>query len=305
MLTVLLLTGMSALAVQAMAKTFSDVPSTYWAKAEIEFLTEREVINGYADGRFGITDPITRAEAAAIIIRSLGWDVSGQPDPGYSDVSSSHWAYDEIAMMKHAGFFSLEDKFEPTKLVTRAEMAQMIVNTFDLRSTSGAKFTDVKRGDPAYDEIMIMAANRITTGYEDGTFRPDAEVSRSEFAVFVVRALNEQYRPAADESLAGVQIIYDIEIGDTYVQLDAPLLLKGTWLVPEQMLRNMGWNVELAATGEVHVTTSDGLQIEVGQGAQDVWVGDELRISRHRQERGDRRVRLYGRPCASIHGSGF
>src|SRR5690606_26723952 len=119
-------------------------------------------------------------------------------------------------------------------------------------------------------------ANRITTGYEDGTFRPDAEVSRSEFAVFVVRALNEQYRPAADESLAGVQIIYDIEIGDTYVQLDAPLLLKGTWLVPEQMLRNMGWNVELAATGEVHVTTSDGLQIEVGQGAQDVWVGDEL-----------------------------
>ena len=126
---------------EAKAKTFSDVSADYWAKAEIEYLTNRGIINGYQDGRFGITDSITRAEAAAIIIRSLGWGVSAQEDPGYPDVDPSHWAYHEIAMMKHAGFFAPEGKFEPTKLVTRAEMAEMLVNTFDLRSNSGAKHT--------------------------------------------------------------------------------------------------------------------------------------------------------------------
>lgn len=167
---------------EAEAKTFSDVSADYWAKAEIEYLTDRGIINGYQDGRFGITDSITRAEAAAIIIRSLGWGVSAQEDPGYPDVDPSHWAYHEIAMMKRAGFFAPEGKFEPTKLVTRAEMAEMLVNTFDLRSNSGAKFTDLAREHPAYDAINILATNQITTGYVDGSFRPEAQVTRSEFA---------------------------------------------------------------------------------------------------------------------------
>lgn|GEM_PF-1825874 len=258
------------------AKTFSDVPPGYWAKGAIDYLTGREVINGYTDGRFGINDTITREQAAAIIIRSLGWDVSGSEDAGYPDVSRDHWAYDEIATMKHAGFFAPVGSFEPRKPVTRAEMAEMIVNTFDLRSTSGARFTDLDREHPSYDAINILATNQITTGYADGSFRPDQRVSRSEFAMFVARALDESFRPAKDPARIGKPIIYDIEIGEAYVQLNDPLLLDETWLAPVELFTNMGYIVEQGAAGVVYMTTPEGIEIQIQQGAQEVWVGDTL-----------------------------
>lgn len=268
--------GLFGLAGTATAKTFSDVNSDYWAKTEIEYLSGQGIINGYSDGRFGINDPISRAQAAAMLIRSLGWEVSGQDDPGYEDVSPSHWAYDEIAVLKHADIFALEGKFEPDKLVTRAEMAQMLVNTFDLRSTSGAKFSDLDRSHPAYDAINILATNRITTGYTDGSFRPDNRVSRTEFAVFVSRALDESFRPAANPELTGVQIIYDIEIGESYVQLDEPMMLRGTWLAPAQLFTNMGITVTQTGGDTVSLMTPDNVEIVIGKDEQEVWVGDTL-----------------------------
>lgn len=260
----------------ASAKTFSDVGPNYWAKSEIDYLTSRGVINGYKDGRFGITDPITRAEAAAMIIRTLGWEPSGSKDPGYPDVKPTHWAYEEIATMKHAGFFAPQGNFQPDKPLTRAEMAEILVRTFDLTSHSGAKFTDMDRTHPAYDAVNILAANRVTTGYEDGTFRPDANVNRTEFAVFIVRALDESFRPDKDPKLEGVQIIYDIEIGDAYVQLNDPMRLDGTWLAPAELFTNMGFSVEQGAAGIVYLTSPEGVEIEIRQGEQEVWIGDSL-----------------------------
>src|SRR5690606_35493681 len=124
-------------------------------KEEIDFLSERGIIHGYNDGTFGIHGSITRAEAAVMVMRTLGWgDLSNQPDPGYADIDPSHWAYYEMAAMHNTGNFAPEgDAYQPQQKLTRAEMADILVNTFDLSSHSGTRFTDVPRDHWAYDAI--------------------------------------------------------------------------------------------------------------------------------------------------------
>lgn len=261
----------------AAPKAFKDVSASFWAKKEIDYLTEREVISGYADGRFGTQDPITRAQAAAMLIRTFGWgDLSNQPDPGYPDVSPKHWAYYEIAAMKNAGFYAPEGSFQPEKKVTRAEMADMLVRTFSLTSPSGAKFADLDRSHWAYDAINILATNRITTGYEDGTFRPDRLVTRAEFAVFVSRAMEESFRPAVPAGQEDVISIYDLEIGGQYFQMDSPLMLAEDWLAPAELYEKMGYQVNESDADHVYLTTNEGMVIELSNDAGEAWVGDVL-----------------------------
>src|SRR5690606_38991098 len=55
---------------------------------------------------------------------------------------------------------------------------------------SGDKsFKDVPKGHTAYDAVKELAAAGITTGYEDGTFKPQNNLSRAHISVFLTRAL--------------------------------------------------------------------------------------------------------------------
>lgn len=212
-----------------------------------------------------------------MVMRALGWgDLSGQPDPKYPDVRSSHWAYDEIAAMKNAGFFAPEGEFKPNQKLTRAEMADILVHTFGLYSSSNTRFTDVGRNYWAYDSIQILAGNRITTGYDDGTFRPESPVTRTEFAVFMARTLDESFRPEQLEGMEGVQTIFDIEVGGQLYQLEKPLLLTSTWMVPAELFEKMGYQVESVSSDKVFVTTTEGIQFSMEAGQTEVWVGGTL-----------------------------
>lgn len=259
------------------ARSFTDVSGSYWAKEEISYLSGKQIITGLPDGSFGVNQPISRAEAAVMMMRVLGWGASGnQPDPGYPDVDPSHWAYDEITAVHHAGIFAPEGQFKPAQKLTRAEMADILVKTFDLTSHSGYRFADVSRDHWAYDAIQILAGNGITTGYDDGTFRPDNPVTRAEFAVFTARALEPSFRPDSWQERREGQVIYDIEIGDHFYQLNNPLLLTNTWMAPIELFEAMGFQVETVSADKVYITTTDGLQFSVERGQREVRVGGTL-----------------------------
>ncbi len=256
----------------AAAKTFTDVNASHWAKSSIDYLTDREVIYGYQDGRYGVSDPITRAQAASMIMRTFGWgDLSGQEDPGYPDLQPSHWAYNEIAALYGLGIFTPEGSYKPNQPVTRAEMADMLVKAFDLYSITAVKFTDLTRDHWAYESINRLAGKGVTSGYPDGSFRPDANVTRAEFAVLMTKVLKEDYstvRPGFDGA------IYDLEVGGQTYQLDEPLLLTDRWLAPAELFEKMGYYLESHAAGELDITTTDGRVIHLYEGQFEVWVGD-------------------------------
>lgn len=269
--------GPIATAASSTVQQFPDVSSDHWAKDAIDFLTNRGVINGRSDGSFGVNDPVTRAEAVTMIMRSFGWgDYSGQENPGYTDVPENHWAFDSIAAVYHMDIFKPEGQFEPNKKVTRAEMADMIVEAFDIYNIRGAHFTDLTRDHWAYNSILVLAGSRITSGYADGTFRPEADVTRAEFAMFVSRALDERFRLKEAPHAEYLGAIYDLEIGAQNYQLSNPLLLTrdNVWYAPAELFEKMGFLVQSHATGQLTLTSTEGIDIQLYIGQKEIWVGE-------------------------------
>ncbi|QHW31552.1 S-layer homology domain-containing protein [Paenibacillus rhizovicinus] len=81
-------------------------------------------------------------------------------------------------------------KFEPKRNITRAEFAALVVRALGLEvSGSTSKFKDVA-SDKWYAATIATAVNAgLITGYEDGTFKPNANITRKELAAIVTRAI--------------------------------------------------------------------------------------------------------------------
>ena len=76
-------------------QTFPDVSLNNWAYDEINYLTQREIIFGYENGRFGPNDSITRLQAVSMILREKGMtDFSNVENPGFTDVQPDDDGYE-------------------------------------------------------------------------------------------------------------------------------------------------------------------------------------------------------------------
>lgn len=91
--------------------------------------------------------------------------------------------------------FVTGDQFHPNTVLTRGDLAQLIYNAAANMPLANPEFKDVQPGRAA-DAMAAVAAQGILTGYEDGSFQPDKEVTREEFAGVLYRYL--QYCRLAD-----------------------------------------------------------------------------------------------------------
>ena len=82
--------------------------------------------------------------------------------------------------------------FKPADTISRVEMAYLLERAFELKETSNISFSDIPIGQ--YEAVNKMATAGITQGDSDGKFRPTKDVNRQEFALFVARAINPEYR---------------------------------------------------------------------------------------------------------------
>lgn len=172
---------------------FTDISNENVNKKAVQYLVENGYINGYPDGSFKPLNSLTRAHAAVLLARALDLDTSNVKNPGFTDVPTSHPYYKEIAAIANKGIMkgSGADKFNPEAKLTRAQMAKILVEAYALKGTSSMTFTDVKKDYWAYDYIQTLAANEITTGFEDKTFKPSMDVSRVHFSLFLYRAITK------------------------------------------------------------------------------------------------------------------
>lgn len=167
--------------------SFIDVPKTHWAYKEMMYMAENKIITGYGNGYFGATDQITREHLAAFLYRYLKpQDSANNP---FVDISESNFKK-EILALTARGIFSVnaEKKFNPKNNMTRAEMATVLVKTFDLKPQGNFEFTDMK-DHWANEYVNILAGNKITSGTGDGNFNPNGIVTREQFSMFLYRAI--------------------------------------------------------------------------------------------------------------------
>jgi len=168
----------------AATPTFSDVPATHYAFSAVEFLSNAGIINGRTSGLFDSNASITRGEFAKIICLAAGLPVTGG-SASFSD-TSGHWAAGYIEAAKTAGLIGgyPDGTFRPNNLITRAEIAKLVVLGAGFATASGAGFSDIAT-NWAKDYIMTASNNGIVNGYSDGTFRPNNSATRAEASVMV------------------------------------------------------------------------------------------------------------------------
>lgn len=190
---------MASFALPASAQSFSDVKQY---KEEIEFLTSKGIIKGYPDGTFIPENPIKRIQAVQMILREKGITNYDAPNPQFTDMDPGTYGYDEVAKAVSLGIIDGKTDpktgkkyFDPNGTLTRAQMAKILSLAYDLKGTSTTEFSDVPKDNWAHPFVSALAANEITTGYPDGTFKPNNKLSRQHFAVFMARNLDDQFKP--------------------------------------------------------------------------------------------------------------
>ncbi|WP_203363344.1 S-layer homology domain-containing protein [Bacillus sp. REN10] len=193
----------------AASTTFRDVPSTYWAKKEIDFLVRKGIIQGYKNGKFGVNDPVTRWQAAVILARALGVDKQSAPNPGFRDVPASHPAYNAIAVLTNYGVFSKSTYFKPNDKLTRAQTAKILTESFGFSYASSTNFKDVRSNAWYYKYVQSLAYIGIARGDSKGNFLPNKVMNRAEYSAFIARALNPQFRLGVQATVTGTQLQSD------------------------------------------------------------------------------------------------
>lgn len=112
----------------------------------------------------------------------------------FGDISG-HWAEASIKQAAGTGIVTgySDGSFKPGKTVTRAEFAVMLVNTLGLKKT-GAELTFIDSasiGAWAQNAVAQVVQLGMMKGYENGTFRPNAEITRAEIAVTITNAVGQ------------------------------------------------------------------------------------------------------------------
>ena len=175
-------------------------------------------IIGYEDGTVRPQANITRAEVATIFFRLLTDDsraINKTSENPFSDVHAGQWynnAISTLANMKILNGYN-DGTFRPNQPITRAEMAT-IISAFANLTENTKTFTDIE-GHWAQKYIELAAGNGWITGYEDGTFRPNNEITRAETMTMINRVMK---RVPKDETclLDGMTTYPDCVSGQWY-----------------------------------------------------------------------------------------
>ena len=148
---------------------------------------------GYLDGNVRPNANVSRAETATIFFRLLKSDIRDGnliADNGFSDVSDGQWHNKAISTMAKLGIVEgrRADNFDPDASITRAEFAAICARFNTKPVENSGSFSDIS-GHWAENEIERAAAFGWISGYPDGTFRPDARITRAEAMTMINRVL--------------------------------------------------------------------------------------------------------------------
>ena len=168
-------------------------------------LLEKEIhfnyVIGYTDGTIRPGNNISRAEVATIFFRLLTDEAREQYNKtttSHSDIKDGAWCCRAVATLTNAGVINgyTDGTFRPNAPITRAELATIIAR-FAKLDVNTKTFSDIN-GHWAQKNIELAAGNGWINGYEDGTFRPNNNITRAETFAMINRVLDRQTESVSD-----------------------------------------------------------------------------------------------------------
>lgn len=118
--------------------------------------------------------------------------VTPAPSVAFTDIDSSHWAYDSVINLSKKYILNgyLDGTFKPDNNITRAEFAKIIVSaTNSVDPYAIAAFNDVSSSDWYYSYVATAYTMGYITGYPDGSFHPNDNITRADICTIVNRVI--------------------------------------------------------------------------------------------------------------------
>ncbi|WP_426451765.1 S-layer homology domain-containing protein [Paenibacillus sp. S-38] len=120
----------------------------------------------------------------------------------FSDVPEGHYAKESIDTLASKLIVTGDssDSFAPNRSISRAEFAALLTRALGIvpQADSGASFSDVATDYVHAEAIQAAAKAGLINGYNDGTFKPNAQVSREEMAQMMFNAMKFSGRVQTD-----------------------------------------------------------------------------------------------------------
>ena len=197
-----------------------DTVYTVWTAPALNTKDHIVYINGQGEGKFAPDSQLTRSAAAKMICSLLQDFTPGQLTATFSDVTADAWYEQPVTLLASLGILNgYEDgTFRPDRVITRAEFVYILASFFP-RETAKSAFQDVPETHWAKDAIASASSKGWIKGYEDGTFRPDKTILRSEAVKVLNAVLGRSAAAQETKNLIrenNICIFTDVKAGDWY-----------------------------------------------------------------------------------------
>ena len=268
LLTAALAAGLLVPAAGAVDTGFADVPASSALADEVAKAADYGLMNGYSATTFGYSDPMTRAQFAAVLVRMMGWDAVTPQTPSYSDVPTTLGWYSAIETAAAHDVADAGGSFRPGDAITRGEMAEMLVRALGLKSAAerlneaSSTYSSIHGGTPFVDlpgdkigYITIAYTIGMTNGTSATTFSPDNTATRAQAAAMLVRIHEKIYAPT--------DFVHGFYAISSYSQLG----LAGDMDAVSAGWSRMTWDGE---TATLRTTAADGNEYAIPSGYEEV-----------------------------------
>lgn len=184
--------------------TLSDIKGA-WCEEYVNDLVGRGIVGGYADGTYKASTPVTRgaiAKMALLSMQNAGSRIKTytQNDP-FTDMKGN-WAEEYVVPLTQLNIVlpkEYQNKFSASTPMTRLETAKLLVRVYlhahpqeALPKNVKLDFTDadqISEEDASY--VAFAVEKGMITGYEDGSFKPNANINRGTAAAMMSRFLGK------------------------------------------------------------------------------------------------------------------
>ena len=175
---------------------YSDVKED-WAAEAIAFVTEKNLMRGVEDGKFGPGLPITRAMLVTVLYR-----MAGEPETAdggaFADVEKESYYAKAVAWANANGIANgiTETEFAPEENITREQIAALMYRYAQYKGydisiggeTNIMSYSDADEiSEYAAAAMRYMSGSGLMTGRTEKTLNPRDTATRAEFAVILHR----------------------------------------------------------------------------------------------------------------------
>ncbi len=203
---------------------FTDVKETNSHYQNILALQEAGVIKGYSDGTFKPGHAVTRGQAAKMLVNAFELE-KGTAGTPFTDVASSNEYHDAIQTLASQGIIKgySDGTFKPNQPITRGQFSKILTKILNITGEGTLPFKDISTGNEYYSSIAALYENGLTKGTSAITYSPYANVTRGQFASFIVRGLewaekNTEQPTTPEEEAFELSILH---VNDTHAHVEA------------------------------------------------------------------------------------